>query len=204
MGGIGSGHHVRLEARNTTEDLHRLDLNTLRRDGLLTPGLDFDLTWRHHERVLRVIHVEVEPERLFLSHPFRMRDGDFQITRYPVPLTTTPCGAGGERTWFQCPVPGCGRRVGALYGGPLFACRHSYRLAYPSQRARPWERAARRANRIRSRLGWTEGILVHPERVKPRGMHWRTFFRLQAEHDALVDTALQGIDAQLRAIRKLR
>ncbi|MDG4594674.1 MAG: hypothetical protein P9F75_03105 [Candidatus Contendobacter sp.] len=68
-----------------------------------------------------------------------------------------------------------------LYGGAIFACRHCYRLAYPSQREAPHDRAAQRANKIRARLGWEPGILNGPGWCKPKGMHQRTYERLSAE-----------------------
>ena len=61
-----------------------------------------------------------------------------------------------------------------LYGGGIFACRHCYRLAYPSQRANWDDRAARRADRIRDKPGWEPGIL-NGNGWKPKGMHWNTF-----------------------------
>jgi hypothetical protein len=86
---------------------------------------------------------------------------------------------------FICPAAGCGRRVAILYGGGIFACRHCYRLAYASSREDVSDRAARRADRLRARLGWEPGIL-NGEGGKPKGMRWRTFERLAAEHDAFV------------------
>jgi hypothetical protein len=55
---------------------------------------------------------------------------------------------------------------------------------------------------IRRRLGWEPGIL-NGSGLKPKGMHWRTFERLQAEHDAHVAQSLAGIAARLGLLRKL-
>jgi hypothetical protein len=109
-----------------------------------------------------------------------------------VKCTWTPCNFGGRRAWFVCPAMGCGRRVAILYGGSIFACRHCYRLAYPSQRETDVDRAMRRADAIRRRLGWEPGIL-NGDGGKPKGMHWRTFERMKAEHDALVVEALADL-----------
>ncbi|SDY53906.1 hypothetical protein SAMN05444340_11022 [Citreimonas salinaria] len=106
--------------------------------------------------------------------------------RYAVTLDTTRCNLGGARRWFLCPARGCGRRVAVLYGGKVFACRHCYGLAYPSQSESASDRAARRADRIRERLGWEPGIL-NGYGGKPKGMHWRTFERLVTEHDKWSD-----------------
>lgn len=79
-----------------------------------------------------------------------------------------------------------------LYGGGIFACRHCYRLAYPSQR-KTWDGRARlRADGIRARLGWEPGIL-NGLGLKPKGMHWRTFERLFAEYDAFVEQPVVGM-----------
>jgi hypothetical protein len=84
------------------------------------------------------------------------------------------------------------RRVAILYGDGIFACRHCYQLAYPSQREAGYDRMARRAERVRNKLGWERGIL-NGIAGKPKGMHWNTFERLTAQHDAFVQTSLAGI-----------
>jgi len=108
-------------------------------------------------------------------------------------LDWTPCNFGGHRPWFLCPAHACGRRVAIIYGGGIFACRHCYQLAYASQRETADDRAARRANKIRERLGWEPGILNPKGWEKPKGMHWKTFERLNIEHDACVAESLAGI-----------
>lgn len=57
---------------------------------------------------------------------------------YKVELTTTPCGYGGKRYWFICPLYKngryCGRRVGVLFSiGKWFGCRHCGEIAYSKQ-----------------------------------------------------------------------
>lgn len=106
--------------------------------------------------------------------------------RYPVRIVRTPCNLGGSRPWFICPALGCGRRVAILYGGGIFACRHCYQLAYASAREDAGDRATRRADRIRARLGWEPGIL-NGNGDKPKWMRWRTFYRLRDAHDRLVN-----------------
>jgi hypothetical protein len=81
--------------------------------------------------------------------------------------------------------------VAILYGGGIFACRRCYRLAYASAREDVSDRAARRADRLRARLGWEPGIL-NGGGEKPKWMRWRTFERLAAKHDALVGRSIQA------------
>ena len=79
-----------------------------------------------------------------------------------------------------------------LYGGELFACRPCHQLVYPSQRERAYDRAARKAERIRARLGWAPGFL-NERGSKPKWMQRGTLWRLSAEHDALLKESLEGI-----------
>jgi hypothetical protein len=108
----------------------------------------------------------------------------------------TACNYGGRRAWLVCPVVGCGRRVAILYGGGIFACRHCFRLAYASQRESRDSRAMQRANSIRRRLGWGVGI-ANPAGGKPKGMHWRTFEKLKAEHDAFASASWMDMAKRL-------
>ncbi len=66
---------------------------------------------------------------------------------------------------------GCEKRVAILYSGSIFAFRHCYQLAYPSQRELTYDRVARKADKIRERLGWKQGILNPRGWKKPKGMH---------------------------------
>ena len=88
-----------------------------------------------------------------------------------------------------------------LFGGRVFACRQCNRLAYRSQREADDDRATRRADTIRRRLDWEPGIL-NGNGLKPKGMHWSTFERLQGEHDAHVKAALASMAAKLGLLRE--
>lgn len=67
------------------------------------------------------------------------------------------CQYGGHLERFVCLARGCGQRVAKLYGGRIFACRHCYQLAYPSQLEAGFQRAQRGADTIRDRLDWVDG-----------------------------------------------
>lgn len=199
MGGFGSG---RQSNRRTTGGLWRLDIRTISRAGGLTPGRAFGWQWSSRGEVVASIDIHAAADHVMLSYRTRERGGDWQDVRYPVRLNWTPCTYGGQRAWWLCPAAGCGRRVAVLYSGRLYACRHCHELAYASQRERPHDRAGRRVDKLRDRLQWDAGIL-NGSGYKPKGMHWRTFERLQAQHDALAGRVLAGILAEFGPLRKL-
>ena len=147
------------------------------------------------------IQVRTESDRVILSYRQRSGGGEWKDERYPVRLSWSPCTYGGQRAWFLCPAAGCGRRVAVLYGGDIFACRHCYRLAYPSQRETADDRALRRADRIRARLGWEPGIL-NGDGSKPKWMRWRTFQRLSTKHGAFVGASLAGLAQRLGILKE--
>lgn len=198
MGGFGSGRRHQ-GGRGTTSDYRSLDVRRLQRDGLLAPGQVFGWNWTREGETLASIQIRTEADKLTLSYRHQRVGSDWKPMEYAVPLDWTACTYGGSRPWFVCPASGCGRRVGKLYlgGSAIFACRHCYRLVYESQRESDDDRAARRAETIRQRLGWEPGILTPPG-GRPKGMHRYTFERLKAQHDAFVDSAVAGMAKRLR------
>ena len=119
--------------------------------------------------------------------------GDTQIFVHGclVPLDWTSCTYGGYRAWFLC--PDCGRRAALLYlvGPGNVSCRHCLNLDYDSQRESKEDRAIRRYNKIRRRLGWKPGFL-NGEGGKPRAMHWRIFWLLRAQHAVAAFESVAG------------
>jgi len=198
MGDIGSGRTRSWTA--TTDDYQSIDVRRWNREGWLAPHQAFDCTWSRQGEVVSSIRVRTEPDRVILTDRHRSGGEDRKDESYPVYLDWTACNLGGKRTWFPCPVRGFGRRVAILYGGGIFACRHCYQLTYPSQRETDYNRMARRANRIRDKLGWEPGIL-NGNGGKPKGMHWNTFERLTAQHEAFVRRALAEVTARYRLLQ---
>ncbi|WP_247737263.1 hypothetical protein [Thauera aromatica] len=169
-----------------TADYRRLDVRELHRAGVLTPGWSGGWCWYRRGEKVATVNVEVGEASIRLRYEATDR-GERKGYDYAVRLARTGCTFGGARPWFLCPC--CGRRVAILYGGSVFACRNCRELAYEVQREDGADRLARRADAIRERLGWEVGIL-NPDGWKPKGMHWRTFWRLKAEHDRLKGGAL--------------
>lgn len=194
MGGYGSGRWQ--SGKDTTSDMRALDIRKLQRDSLLTPGQAFGWHWMRNGEEVASIQMRTDVDRVILNYRSRSHGGGWQPMEYPVYLEWTPCNLGGRRAWFRCPAQGCGRRVAILYSGSLFACRHCHRLAYPCQRETDANRACRRADNIRRRLGWEPGIL-NGDGDKPKGMRWDTFERLKAEHDAFAKASLAGMAERL-------
>ena len=190
MGGFGSGRGQ--SGKDTTDNMRALDIRRLQRDGLLTPGRAFGWHWMVNGNEVASIQMRTEVDRVILNYRSRSNGGEWQPMEYPVYLEWTGLHFGGRRAWFLCPARGCGRRVAILFGGSIFACRHCHKLAYQCQRETDDDRAVRRADTIRRRLGWEPGIL-NGDGWKPKGMHWRTFERLKAEHDARVNVSLAGM-----------
>ena len=193
MGGFGGG---RQGGKRCTNDMLALDVRKLQRQRLLTPGNSLSWAWSCNGETTATINLMMGADRVTLDYRQRERGGEWEPMRYAVALDWTPCGFGGKRVWWRCPAVGCGRRVAVLHGGRVFACRQCNRLAYRSQREAGDDRATRRADKLRNRLGWEQGIL-NGNGWKPTGMHWRTFERLEASHDFHVNAAQAGMAAKL-------
>ena len=189
MGGPGSGNHRHYGAKSTTDDYRVLDVRRLAREGMLQPGRSGIWNWIRRGKTVASISFRADRGQITLEYRRRSNGEEWVNEKYPVRLEWTRCHLGGSRPWFICPVAGCGRRVAILYGGGIFACRHCHRLAYASSREDAADRAIRKADRIRDRLGWQRGILSEPG-AKPKWMRWATFERLVDQHDELVARGL--------------
>ena len=148
------------------------------------------------------IQVNVSENRVTLDYRHQSNGSKWKNYNYPVMLEWTPCNYGGLRACFKCPASGCNRRVVKLHIGSacIFACRHCYQLAYASQRENTDDRATRHANKIRDRLGW-ETDIFNGYGVKPKGMHWQTYYREVFEHDSLVNTSLAGMKKKIEIMK---
>lgn len=180
MGGMGSGNWYRWDKKTTTEEVYRVDIRYMRKQGLLRwPGATGSLSWSRGGEQTGSIRCRVEQEALVLNYRHRSYGENWQDMEERVRFDRTPCNYGGERIWFLCPH--CGRRVAVLYGaGARFLCRHCYGLPYASQNETYMDRMMRKARKIRRRLGASES-LFDPISEKPKGMHLRTFERLEGE-----------------------
>lgn len=180
MGGPRSGTWYRWDKKSTVEDFRQLDIRALQRAGLLDqPGMS-GWVWRDGRTGEKIgsIRIQVEADQLILHYQTRGAGENWREVTDSVPLDRTPCHFGGDRPWFRC--PGCGSRRAILYGGSHFRCRKCYALPYASQSEPEYDRLFRRGRKIRQRLGGELGALC-PFPPKPKGMHWRTYYRLRSE-----------------------
>ena len=197
MGGFGSGRKSEVKC---TENYWSIDINQWQRKDNLEPGNSFLGECTRSDKKSTFINVSTETGQLWLAYSYRYNDGVWDDLDYSVRLQTTPCHYGGLRYWFICPSIGCSRRVGILYKrGRYFACRCCQQLVYKSQREIKGDRADRKVNKIKEKLKWPGGILNFPG-GKPKGMHWKTYYRLLADHTNYLGQALVGLSIKRKKI----
>jgi hypothetical protein len=102
-----------------------------------------------------------------------------------VPFAYTATRFGGRRQWLTCLK--CRRHCRKLYGGQYFRCRQCHGLVHESTREPAYQRALDQADRLWKRLGGTGCAEADELPPKPPHMHWRTYRRLEAKYDELVN-----------------
>lgn len=200
MGGSESGRHWRFNAKETTSNYRKIDIRRWKRDDMLYPHHAFNWQWLHLGEVVSSISVTPHSEHIELKYQTRDNEhGEWKSKHYIISLAFTECHLGGTRPWFLCPAQGCGRRVALLYSCGIYVCRHCLNLAYASQHEALHDRAARQADKIREKLKWEPGILNGKE-IKPKGMHWKTYERLCAKHDELVEISINAMEQRFGSL----
>ncbi len=191
MGGIGSGRSAGFGfGVAKCHQFHSVDLAWLRRRNLLNSGQRSTITWSRTGHETGSISVDCQPEGVQLVYRHRSDADVWQDVREFVPFVETATAFGGRRQWFKC--LSCRNKCRILYGGAYFRCRRCYRLKYDTQYEPAFGRAASRAQKIRDRLG-AKGGLDEPFPVKPKGMHWKTYERLQVQESRLQNAWAIGI-----------
>lgn len=192
MGGRGSGRRFQW-GKDPTNEYQTLDVRRLHQDHLLAPGQFYRWSWKRGAETVASLQIRTAVDELTLIYRHRGGDTDWQRMEYAIGLTWTGCTFGGRRPWFLCPENGCRRRVARLYLSRtgIFTCRHCNQLVYACQSESASDRAARRADKIRERLGWEAGTL-NGKGGKPKGMHRSTYERLVEEHDVLFNIIFAG------------
>lgn len=183
MGGLGSGGHNSKE-RRIVEGQYRLDASDLKRRGIYCEGYAGSLSWtRASGQPGPSIRVYGGSDAIRLEYAWRHGNGPWQTHQERIALCQRPRHFGGAETYFRCPK--CAHTVKRLYGaGVRYLCRRCHNLVHASTQERPGNRATRKNQKLRRKLGAEIGLgdWIGP---KPKGMHWKTFERTRARiHDA--------------------
>ena len=191
MGGMGSG---RQNGRQKVEGVRCLDINKLNRDGALNPGASLTSRWSRNGQPFGSVAIRGGSDRITIACRCQTRDGPWAKVEQIIPILWKPCRYGGQRPYFACTgqVRGvrCNRTAIKLYGaGQYFFCRRCYRLAYASQSETYYDRALRRAQAIRTKLGGT-GSMMDPFPIRPKGIWRKTYQRQFEKADQAADISL--------------
>ena len=165
--------------RALVEQTPSIDIRQLRRQGAWRDGVSLVIEW---PALSAAVEAGVRGEALAVCYLARPLDGGERLVHEVIQTSQLPLNFGGARRYFQCPV--CGRRAYKLFVGATgLTCQRCGRLAYASQRQDACLRAARRAAKIRVRLGGTPDLL-EPFPGRPPRQWRRTYVRLKARAEA--------------------
>ena len=171
MGGYGSGGG---RMASKMDEFHHLDLSTFE-SGWFERGRIGRVTWSRGGRVTSSIGYKLGFDFIELNYlQGRAPQQEEVCERFHISFTEQPFG--GRRRWIVCRA--CGRRCRVLIGGKYFRCRQCYGATYPSQYERIRCRGLANAEKAREKVGADPGIANLWPR-KPKGMHWRTYRRLE-------------------------
>lgn len=197
MGGIGSGNRFRWGSRSSCEASLRIDLRYMRKRGMLRAGSSGTLSWSRNGEQVSWIRYRVHAHSLELDYRTRVAGDEWTPVNERVPLMRHDQPFGGTRLFIQCLR--CRRRCLVLYGGTHFRCRTCLNLTYDSQNQDLSDRASAKSRQIRARLGG-DGCFEDPIPAKPKGMHWKTYRKLEREcefQDGIVAAQFIAIFARL-------
>ena len=191
MGGYGSGSRNRWASK--TDEFHKLDLATFKRDWF-ERHRSGTVTWSRGRHQIGSIGYRLAPDFIRLHYSVTVQGERRNVDEhFSIAFTEQPLG--GRRRWVVC--PSCSRRCRVLYGGAYFRCRQCQRATYPSQYETFHIRGLSAVDRVREKLGGAPG-LANPFPRKPKGMHWRTYRRLEAADWAVGESLEQALMGRWR------
>ena len=151
------------DGRLTTDDYLHIDINYLKREGLLTDACWFSWQWVRRSKLVDAINVTVKENGIII-------DGQSIYVEWWC------CPLGGKRPWFHCPL--CEKRCCHLYKtSNSFACKTCLNLVWKVWHERPKRRAIRRAEKVFQKVKYDFSRKFD----KPKWQRWPTFVRLEAE-----------------------
>ncbi|MBI1254761.1 MAG: hypothetical protein GC196_10505 [Hyphomonas sp.] len=204
MGGLGSGGHNN-KGRRVVEGQYRLDASDLKRRGLYRTGNISHIYWKGSDNApgpsLKVIGGE---DAITLAYSWKRGQEPWQQHQERVALRHHQRHFGGCETYFLCPRCAC--TVKRLYGASVrYLCRTCHNLVHASTQERPGNRATRKNQKLRRRVGAEIGLgdEIGP---KPKGMHQKTFERISeqihAAESEVYDDVLMMINRMQRTTER--
>ncbi len=165
-------------------------MRALARAGALQPRVRVRWSWLQGGRPVGAIATIKTADALIVDYQVQTKgEGPMRPMRERVALDWTPCRYGGSRPWFRC--PNCGSRRAILFCvGGRFRCRICHDLVYASTWEDPADRARRRADKARRKLGGDDSGRWVAVPAKPPRMRSTTYEQLvdrivMAEQNAL-------------------
>ena len=181
-----------LSSKPKCEQQYRIDLTWLRRNGGLVVGRAGPIAWSLRGETSGSINYQILEHGLRLMYRTRHNGSEWRDIDQYIPFTRSDAAFGGRRLWFEC--PDCHRRCQVVYGGAVFSCRKCYGLTYSSQYEASYQRAIDQADKLRTRVGGGRGAFdEEPFPPKPKGMHWRTYERLEDRYNELMNAWAAGV-----------
>ena len=173
MGGFGSGGHNR--RKRHLEQFRRLDAFYLQKHGILKSGWRGLISWTTESDEKPSIKIEGARDTITLDYRARLGDvGEWTHIRDSFEVDWSPRHFGGEQAYLRCCK--CSRRVRFLYlAGLRFRCRTCHGLVHASSQEQPGDRATRKNQKLRARLGASQALGDYVGR--PTGMHETTYHR---------------------------
>ncbi|KCZ47311.1 hypothetical protein HY17_18845 [Hyphomonas sp. CY54-11-8] len=200
MGGLLSGGADR-KHRGTIEEYRRIDAGLFFRKGALRPGYAGTVSWTSANGKDHQIGFRAEDRSLRLQYAYRRGEDAWRQIDQVVPVIRRQCRLGGGTALFLC--PGCSAIRKHLYGSQAeFLCRKCSGLTYSTQREREYDRAARRARKLRRRIGADLG-LGDWVGTKPKHMHHRTFDAIVEQIHAREEVAEMQLVHVLQRLQRI-
>jgi hypothetical protein len=184
VGSKGSGNWIQRGSKPTVESQNQLDLRWMKKKGCLHLGASGSISWSSGGQQIKTADFFVERDNLVLKFRYGPRGIGESEVKTSIEFDRTPCNYGGARIWFRC--GGCSRRTPVVYWiDRYFLCRRCCGLVYQSQNEGQADRLWRKAQEIRTRLGGN--VNTFGPFLRPKGMHWRTYWRYRAQVRQLED-----------------